>query len=127
MVFLLLLYLLLSLQFLKQPPKTNYSNEMVLASKLTVAMLTQVPRLGQTDGLAPHTMFFGLNFCCCHVLLGKSLVVYIQAAASTFNGFPQGISTCCLDKGCRVIALLKSVRVHFAPGSNGRSFPLEYS
>ena len=23
--------------------------------------------------------------------------------------------------------LLKSVRVHFAPGSNGRSFPLEYS
>ena len=22
---------------------------------------------------------------------------------------------------------LKSVRVHFAPGSNGRSFPLEYS
>ena len=26
-----------------------------------------------------------------------------------------------------LILLLKSVRVHFAPGSNGRSFPLEYS
>ena len=26
-----------------------------------------------------------------------------------------------------IIGILKSVRVHFAPGSNGRSFPLEYS
>ena len=33
-----------------------------------------------------------------------------------------------LEIDCKVEALSKkSVRVHFAPGSNGRSFSLEYS
>ena len=37
------------------------------------------------------------------------------------------ISMVLVSVGLASLAQLKSVHVHFAPGSNGRSFPLEYS
>ena len=75
-------------------------------------------RLGPSSSVDPHIVEDSLKFACVYkyiMYVTKNLRIYYTSQVDT--------ATCVKE----MLQQLKSVRVHFAPGSKGRSFPLEYS